>query len=70
MLGTVAAHLVGSHSEWLVAAAVAAALIFLALAAAWFPRREADPPPLAALDLYLIGLNLFLAAAVLKDSAR
>ena len=68
VVGTVAAQLVGSPSEWLAAAAAAVALIFLALAAAWFARLEAEPHPLASLDLYLIGLNLFLAAALLLST--
>ena len=69
VLATVAVQLVGTPGEWLETAAGAVLLVFLALAAAWFARLEPDPPPLAALDLYLIGLNLFLAASVLIGPA-
>ena len=70
VIGTAALQLARFPLEWILLAAWVVVVVFLALAAAWFARREADPPPLAALDLYLIGLNLFLAVAVLKDSAR
>ena len=70
VIGMGALQLAGSSVEWVLRAAAAVMVVFLALAAAWFARLEADPPPLAALDLYLIGLNLFLAAAVLRDGAR
>ncbi len=40
-------------------------LLFTALLAAWFARLEPDPPPLAAMDLYLLGLSIFLAASLL-----
>ena len=43
-------------------------LLFTALLAAWFARLESDPPPMAAMDLYLLGLSLFLAAAILRNS--
>jgi FtsH-binding integral membrane protein len=67
VLATVAVQLVGPAGEWLVVAAVGVILVFLALAAAWFARLTADPPSLASLDLYLIALNLFLAARVLLN---
>jgi FtsH-binding integral membrane protein len=66
VLGTIAAQLVGHLEAWLLVGAEAVIVVFLSLAAAWFARLEREPPPLAALDLYLIGLNLFLAAAVLR----
>jgi len=43
-------------------------LLFTGLLAAWFARLEWDPPPLAAMDLYLLGVSLFLAAAILRNS--
>ncbi len=69
VLGTIATQLVGALEVWRVTAAAAVVVVFLCLAAAWFARLEREPPPLAALDLYLIGLNLFLAAAVLLGPA-
>jgi hypothetical protein len=69
VIGTAALQLARFPLEWILLAAWVVVLVFLALAAAWFARLETDPPPLAALDLYLIGLNLFLAAAVLKNGA-
>jgi len=70
VIGTGALQLAGSPVEWVLLAAAAVMVVFLALAAAWFARIAKDPPPLAALDLYLIGLNIFLAAGVLQNGAR
>jgi CHASE2 domain-containing sensor protein len=70
VIGTAALQLARFPLEWILLAAGVVVLVFLALATAWFARLEADPPPLAALDLYLIGLNLFLAAAVLRCGVR
>jgi hypothetical protein len=42
--------------------------LFTALLAAWFARLDSDPPPLAAMDLYLLGLSLFLAAALVRNA--
>jgi hypothetical protein len=70
VIGTAALQFARFPLEWILLAAWVVVVVFLALATAWFARLEADPPPLAALDLYLIGLNLFLAVAVLRDGAR
>jgi hypothetical protein len=70
VIGTAALQLARFSLEWILLAAWVVVVAFLALAASWFARLEADPPPLAALDLYLIGLNLFLAAAVLRNGVR
>jgi hypothetical protein len=65
VLAAAALSLTGSPIEWAPIAAKVLLAIFLALAAAWFARLGQEPSPTAALDLYLIGLNLFLAASVL-----
>jgi hypothetical protein len=65
VLAAAALSLTGSRIEWAPIAAKVLLAIFLALAAAWFARLGQEPSPTAALDLYLIGLNLFLAASVL-----
>ncbi|HET7009945.1 MAG TPA: hypothetical protein VFI11_04150 [Anaerolineales bacterium] len=46
-------------------AATVAAVVFGGLTAAWFARVEDRPAPPAAMDLYLLALNLFLASGVL-----
>jgi FtsH-binding integral membrane protein len=70
VIGTAALQFARFPLEWILLAAWAVVAVFLVLTAAWFARLEADSPPLAALDLYLIGLNFFLAVAVLRDGAR
>jgi hypothetical protein len=70
VIGTAALQFARFPLEWILLAARVVVVVFLALAAAWFARLEAYPPPLAALDLYLIGLNLFLAVAVFRNGAR
>ena len=63
---TIGAMVAGFWPDFGRFAATAILLLFTALLAAWFARLESDPPPLAAMDLYLLGLSLFLAAAYLQ----
>jgi hypothetical protein len=52
--------------SWTVPLAMMTLLVFSALSAAWFARLPPDPPPVSAMDLYLLGLNLFLTIGILQ----
>jgi hypothetical protein len=55
----------GLKGEWLWVEAAVSLIVFGGLAAAWFARFADDLPSHGVMDLYLLGLNLFLAAGFL-----
>jgi len=65
MAGTL---LMGLKGEWLWVEAAVSLIVFGGLAAAWFARFADDLPSHGAMDLYLVSLNLFLAAGYLRTS--
>jgi hypothetical protein len=70
VLGSIGLWLAGGVSAWTVPLALLIALVFAGLSAAWFARLPPEPLPVAAIDLYLIGLNLFLSLGVLSGEFR
>jgi hypothetical protein len=68
VIGLVVIQLTGLWPDGARSSAAISAVVFGALAAAWFARLGDRTPPSAGMDLYLLSLNLFLAAAVLTAS--
>ncbi|HSB90232.1 MAG TPA: hypothetical protein VLD63_09435 [Anaerolineales bacterium] len=66
ILAAVGLQLAGAPMAWTVFTAKAVLAIFFLLSAAWFARLEGETQALAALDLYLIGITLFLSLTVLR----
>lgn len=69
LIGLIGMWLVAGAGEWTVPVAIVAGLVFAALSAAWFARLPPDPQPVSAMDLYLLGLNLFLTISLLQAEA-
>ena len=65
----VVAHLTGAAQAIALPLGGITFALFLGLAATWFARLPAEPRPALALDLYLLGLNLFLSAGVLQTAS-
>lgn len=63
--GLIGLWLAGGSGAWTAPVAAITALTFAALSAAWFARLPPDPLPAAAMDLYLLGFNLFLVCGIL-----
>ena len=58
--------LAGGAEEWAVPLALITCLTFSGLSVAWFARLPAEATPAAAMDLYLLGFNLFLTFGILQ----
>ena len=66
VIGLIGLWVAGGPGAWTVPLAVITGLVFSGLTAAWFARLPPDPKPVAAMDLYLLGLNLFLVFGLLE----
>jgi FtsH-binding integral membrane protein len=66
--GMLSTLLLGVGGEWLRIEAAASLIVFAGLTASWFARFADDLPSHGAMDLYLVGLNLFLATAFLRTT--
>jgi FtsH-binding integral membrane protein len=66
VIGLIASWMALGPGTWTVPLAMITVLVFSGLAAAWFARLPPDPLPVSAMDLYLLGLNLFLTISILK----
>ena len=69
ILGLIGAWMVDGDAGWTGPLAIVAGIVLAALSAAWFARLPPDPQPVSAMDLYLLGLNLFLVIGVLQGEA-
>jgi hypothetical protein len=66
VIGLIGLWLAGGVGAWTVPLSLIIALVFAGLSAAWFARLPPEPLPVAAMELYLLGFNLFLALGILQ----
>jgi FtsH-binding integral membrane protein len=66
--GMLVTLLLGVGGEWLRIEAATSLIVFAGLAAARFARFADELPLHGAMDLYLVGINLFLAAGFLRTT--
>jgi len=65
-LAAVGLQLAGAPLGWGSFVAKVIVAVFVLLSSAWFARLGEPPHPLAALDLYLMGITLFLSMTLLR----